>query len=186
MVGLVLLILGATQVPQNQSPENTSPVTTQESNNIDETKQVPATTTEERELHQIDAEPDKLLSRNNTGQQSRTYKGYVSTYTATYGGCLGCKKYYDEKGQLYFTMANGERLNDSRLTIAFYDLNLIPLNSMVSVCNTTNAHCTGAKVTDTGGFMACCKRIADLSLATANAIGAVTDKSIIEIRTKPE
>ena len=107
--------------------------------------------------------------------------GYVSTYTATYGGCLGCKQYFDEKGQLYYKMANGEKLDDNRLTIAFYDLGIMPLGTRVSLVNRTNGKSIVATITDTGGFMACCGRIADLSLATANAIGARTDIDLVEI-----
>src|SRR3990167_2456019 len=116
----------------------------------------------------------------------KTYTGYVSTYTATYEGCVGCKTYWDEKGQLYYKMANGEKLDDNRLTIAFYNLGIISLNSRVSIVNRSNGKSIVATVTDTGGFMDCCNRIADLSLATANAIGAETDKSIIEISEVPK
>src|SRR3990167_7124762 len=114
-------------------------------------------------------------------KMGETYTGYVSTYTATYGGCLGCKPYWDSKGQLYYNMANGEKLDDNRLTIAFYDLGIMPLGTRVSLVNRTNLKSIVATVTDTGGFMDCCNRIADLSLATANAIGARTDIDLVEI-----
>src|SRR3990167_9319205 len=129
----------------------------------------------------------RLDNTNWTNEQKNVWKakspisGYVSTYTATYGGCLGCKQYFDEKGQLYYKMANGEKLDDNRLTIAFYDLGIMPLGTRVSLVNRTNGKSIVATITDTGGFMACCGRIADLSLATANAIGARTDIDLVEI-----
>ena len=124
--------------------------------------------------------------QKNVWKANNPISGYVSTYTATYGGCLGCTKYYDEKGQLYYKMANGEKLDDNRLTIAFYNLGIMPLGTRVSLVNRTNGKSIVATVTDTGGFMDCCGRIADLSLATANAIGARTDKDIVEISEVPK
>src|SRR3990167_5289005 len=136
-------------------------------------------------------ETNNSRSRNTTSNIStvslvespKGWKGYVSSYSATWGGCLGCTKLYDQNGQLWYRMANGERLDDARFTIAFFDLGLIPLNSRVSVTNLTNCKSTGAVVTDTGGFMECCDRIADLSIATAQAIEAKTDLDLIEIKT---
>ena len=153
------------------------------------------------EIQQEEDEPDDTKlpkgayindSTNAQEEQKNVWKannpisGYVSTYTATYGGCLGCTKYYDEKGQLYYKMANGEKLDDNRLTIAFYNLGIMPLGTRVSLVNRTNGKSIVATVTDTGGFMDCCGRIADLSLATANAIGARTDKDIVEISEVPK
>ena len=134
----------------------------------------------------------RLDNTNWTNEQKNVWKakspisGYVSTYTATYGGCLGCKQYFDEKGQLYYKMANGEKLDDNRLTIAFYDLGIMPLGTRVSLINRTNGKSIVATITDTGGFMDCCNRIADLSLATANALGARTDLDIVEITEVPK
>lgn len=80
--------------------------------------------------------------------------GIASYYSRT--GCIGCSA--------NLTMANGEVLDDSRLTLAH---NQIPLNTDVRVCHDNK--CVTATVTDTGGFNEL-GRIADLSLATKEAI----------------
>ena len=125
------------------------------------------------------SEPSDKVSRNpkiqqdSNKQDSKTFQGKVSTYTATYGGCLSCTKHYDEKGQLYFITASGDRLDDSKFTLAF---NKLPLGSRVSVTNLNNYKSVGAVVNDRGGFEPL-GRIADLSLATAVSIGARTGNS---------
>ena len=133
-------------------------------------------------------EPTGEISEGNAREDMGTgglatadsQRGYVSSYSATFGGCLGCQKYYDSSGQLYYITASGERLDDSKYTLAS---NSIPLGKHVSVCNLDNGKCTGAKVNDTGGFDIPMynNRIGDLSIATANAIDARTDQDIIEI-----
>lgn len=88
--------------------------------------------------------------------------GKASYYSRA--GCLGCSK--------TLTMANGEPLDDSKITIA-----LTPeivrqhklLNKIVTVRNIETGTMTHAKVTDTGGF-ARHNRIADLSVATKHAL----------------
>jgi len=137
----------------------------------------------ETRMDQIDRQTSPASPQGSPESPQKVWKGYVSSYSATWGGCLGCTKLYDQNGQLWYRMANGERLDDARFTIAFFDLGLIPLNSRVSVTNLTNGKSTGAVVTDTGGFMECCDRIADLSIATAQAIEAKTDLDLIEIKT---
>src|SRR3990172_8550650 len=104
--------------------------------------------------------PKKYSRRKMTRSVQSPQKGHISTMAQTQN-----------------KMANGEKLDDNRLTIAFYNLGIISLNSRVSIVNRSNGKSIVATVTDTGGFMDCCNRIADLSLATANAIGAETDKS---------
>jgi len=92
----------------------------------------------------------------------RKLKGMASYYSVA--GCLGCSS--------TLTMANGETLDDTRLTIA-----LTPevvsahklLNDIVRVINVNNGQEITAKVTDTGGF-AKYNRVADLGLAVKNAI----------------
>lgn len=96
-------------------------------------------------------------------------EGKVSHYSRN--GCLGCSP--------NLTMANGEPLDDNRLTIAVPP-GTIPMNSHVKVTNTTTGLSVLAMVTDTGGF-AKLGRIADLTPAVANAIGTVTDKSHVVI-----
>ena len=89
-------------------------------------------------------------------------EGVASYYSVA--GCIGCSP--------TLTMANGERLSDEDLTVA-----LTPelvnekklLNDLVTVINLTNGKEVQAKVTDTGGFGKL-GRVADLSLATKNAI----------------
>lgn len=89
--------------------------------------------------------------------------GEASYYSTS--GCLGCDK--------NLIMANGEKLNDSKLTVALtpktvkkYKL----LNSFVKIRNRENGKEALVKVTDTGGF-AKYGRVADLSVATKNALG---------------
>lgn len=97
--------------------------------------------------------------------------GEASYYSVA--GCLGC----DPEA----IMANGEKLDDSKMTIALtpeivkkYKL----LNDKVKVTNLGNGHSIYAKVTDTGGF-AKYNRVADLSVATKNAIGC---KSLCQVK----
>src|SRR4030067_335477 len=106
----------------------------------------------------------------------KTIRGYVSHYSAKWGSCLGCPPHYDEKGQLYYITASGDRLDDNRLTIASNDF---PLGTMVSICNLDNLKCTTALVNDTGGFNMpkYNNRIADLVPAVRQALGTVTDKT---------
>jgi len=92
-----------------------------------------------------------------------TLFGPASYYSES--GCLGCSP--------TLTMANGQRLDDGRKTIALtpaivrtYKL----LNKKVILQNRTTGKHTVAVVTDTGGF-ARYGRIADLSVATKFAIG---------------
>jgi len=91
-----------------------------------------------------------------------TWTGTASYYSRA--GCLGCNK--------NFTMANGQRLDDQRLTLAMtpfavrtYKL----LNKKVTIRNRRTGASVVATVTDTGGF-ARYRRIADLSVATKLAI----------------
>jgi len=74
-------------------------------------------------------------------------------------GCLGCSP--------TMTMANGEPLDDSRLTVAYNDA---PLNSYLTITNIKTGQSVVAKVTDTGGFKRHGK-IIDLTIATRDAIG---------------
>lgn len=90
-------------------------------------------------------------------------EGEASYYSRA--GCLGCSE--------SMTMANGEILDDSKLTLA-----LTPemvrthklLNDTVVVENVSNGKTVRARVTDTGGFGRY-NRVADLSVATRDAIG---------------
>lgn len=83
--------------------------------------------------------------------------GKASYYSVA--GCLGCSP--------TLTMANGERLDDSRLTLAY---NHAPLNTRVKITNTVNGKTVVATITDRGGFERYGK-IADLSVATRDALG---------------
>jgi rare lipoprotein A (peptidoglycan hydrolase) len=87
----------------------------------------------------------------------RPTRGKASYYSIE--GCIGCNPAR--------TMANGQRLDDTRLTIAY---NHAPLNSMVKVKNVDNGKYIYAKITDRGGFERHGK-IADLSVATRDALG---------------
>ena len=80
----------------------------------------------------------------------------LSSYYS-FEGCIGC----NEKR----IMANGEQLDDSKLTVAY---NRAPLNSNVEVKNVKTGAVVVARVTDRGGFERHGK-IIDLSVATTTA-----------------
>lgn len=80
-------------------------------------------------------------------------------------GCIGCND--------GLIMANGQELDDEALTLALTPEEVNTgkrLNDIVVVENVRNGRTVKAKVTDTGGF-ASYNRIADLSVATKQAIG---------------
>lgn len=83
--------------------------------------------------------------------------GLASYYSET--GCLGCSP--------TLTMANGQRLDDTQMTVAY---NHAPLNTTISITNTKTNKTVQAKVTDRGGFERHGK-IVDLSVATKEALG---------------
>jgi len=119
--------------------------------------------------------PEKEIKTPQTENYTQIIKdlkgvwiGKVSHYSRA--GCLGCSK--------TLTMANGEPLDDSRLTIAF---NKAPLNSRVLVKNLDNGKSVEATVTDTGGFESL-GRIADLTPAVAKALETKTDISTVQIK----
>lgn len=85
------------------------------------------------------------------------WAGLASYYSEN--GCLGCSP--------TLTMANGQRLDDTKLTVAF---NRAPLNRQVEITNQATGQTVIATVTDRGGFERHGK-IIDLNLATKNAIG---------------
>ena len=89
---------------------------------------------------------------------ARTYYMGIASYYSR-AGCVGCSK--------TLTMANGQVLDDSRLTVAF---NRAKLNTFVTVTNSKIGQSVRAKVTDRGGFERL-GRIIDLTVATRDAIG---------------
>lgn len=84
------------------------------------------------------------------------WTGYASWYSVD--GCIGCNK--DR------IMANGQKLQDNKKTVAF---NRLPLGSIVKIRNMENDMITTAEVTDTGGFERLGK-IVDLTPAVRDAI----------------
>lgn len=91
-----------------------------------------------------------------------TYEGEASYYWT--GGCLGCSE--------TMTMANGEPLDDTKLTMALPPEEVRKhklLNDEFTVTNKANGQSVTVRVTDTGGF-AKYNRVADLSKATKEAI----------------
>ena len=94
-----------------------------------------------------------------------TWEGKATSYSIN--GCLGCRE--DR------LMANGEKLNDEALTIAFMRT---PLNIWVRVENLDNGKSVIARVTDRGGFEAW-GRIADVTPTVSRTIGLITDVSIV-------
>jgi rare lipoprotein A len=87
----------------------------------------------------------------------KTWSGEASYYSRS--ECVGCDP--------NMIMANGQPLDDSKLTVAF---NKAELGSAAMVVNKANNKSVIARVTDTGGFEKL-GRIIDLSLATKEATG---------------
>lgn len=104
-----------------------------------------------------DEHTDYLCKSPEPEIEAKVLEGNASYYSTT--GCLGCSP--------TLTMANGEPLDDSKITVAY---NRAPLNSYVTVTNILTMQSVRAKVTDRGGFERHGKLI-DLSVATKNAIG---------------
>jgi len=98
-----------------------------------------------------------------------TYRGIASYYSRE--GCIGCSP--------SLTMANGQELDDSALTVAY---NRAPLGTQIKVINITNGQEVIARVTDTGGFEKI-GRIIDLTIATRDAIkcSALCKVEVIEL-----
>ena len=134
----------------------------------------------ETRMDQIDRQTSPASPQGSPESPQKVWKGKISIYSATYGGCLYCKKYFDENGQLYYIRADGSRLVDDN-GIAF---NHLPLGTRVSLV-AFNGKSTGAVVKDTGGFESPeYGRIADLTPSLADALGVKTD-NIIEISKVP-
>jgi rare lipoprotein A (peptidoglycan hydrolase) len=96
-------------------------------------------------------------NRNVNKNVQKNVAGLVSYYSRK--GCLGCST--------DFTMANGKKLDDGKLTIAY---NVGKLNRRVKIINLRLGNSTIATVTDRGGFEKH-NKIADLSVATKIALG---------------
>ena len=128
--------------------------------------------------------PKGAGTRNET--QTKTLTGFVSGYSATYGGCLGCIPHYTDKGQLYYVTASGDWLDDSRFTIACTDD--FALGSRLSLVNRDNGKSVAVICNDRGGFNTpkYNNRIADLTPAVQKALGTVTDKTLVEISQVPK
>lgn len=103
--------------------------------------------------------------------KSKKIVGKVSYYS--HDGCIGCGE-----NQI---MANGQPFDENAMTLAIpAEWKHIKMGTLVIVKNLDNGKQMTARVTDTGGFLKY-NRIADLSKGLYEAIGAVTDKSNIEI-----
>lgn len=112
----------------------------------------------------------KKAKKAPPGANSGKFEGFVSHYSED--GCLGCDP--------NLVMANGERLDDSKHTIAMPP-GWVAMNTKVKLTNTSNGKTTTATVTDTGGFWDCCQRIADLTPAVAGELDTKTDQSLVII-----
>jgi len=85
-----------------------------------------------------------------------TWTGKASYYSRE--GCIGCSE--------SLTMANGEPLDNNKLTVAF---NKLPLGKTVRIINNRTHDVVTAEITDTGGFESL-GRIIDLTPAVRDAI----------------
>ena len=112
-------------------------------------------------------------AKEEARQNGKILEGEATIYSATIEGCLGCKPHYDKDSNVYFVMANGERLDDKKRTVACgvgTSCKVIPLGTTVVVQNVENGMFTTAVVTDTGGFGKLYGRILDMTPAVANRI----------------
>ena len=106
--------------------------------------------------------PTRVPTKSPAKLPTKSSGNVINSGNASYysiDGCLGCNANR--------TMANGERLDDGRLTLAY---NHLPMNTVVTITNTNTGAKVQATVTDTGGFERHGK-IADLSVATRDALG---------------
>lgn len=103
------------------------------------------------------ASPSATPAPTATPTPAGVWTGKASWYGRN--GCLGCSE--------TMTMANGQPLDDSAMTVAF---NMAPLGTQLSITNTATDQTATATVTDTGGFHRHGK-IIDLVPAVKEAIG---------------
>lgn len=115
----------------------------------------------------IEPSPIPTPTPSPTPKPKKIIKGYVSHYSVD--GCLGCRE--DR------LMRNGEKLDDTKATIA---VNGLKMNTRVLVTNTDNGKSIEAKVTDTGGFGRH-GRVADLTPVVYKYLETKTDKSVVLI-----
>lgn len=105
----------------------------------------------------------------------KTWSGTASYYSRK--GCLGCSK--------SFRMANGQILDNNKLTLACGLKSTCKnwkMGTVVEVKNQANGKTVKATVTDKGGLRP--GRIADLSMATRDAIGCSNLCKVIISETK--
>lgn len=117
------------------------------------------------------ATPTPTRKPTPTNTPIKGISGLASYYSRA--GCLGCNP-----GRI---MANGEVLDDGKLTVAY---NRAPLNSHIKIVNVKTNTEVVAKVTDRGGFENLKQpKIVDLSVATRDALGCghVCSVRIIEL-----
>ncbi len=113
--------------------------------------------------------PTPTPTVNKALTPDKYWVGVASWYGAGATECLGCRKYFDGN-TFYYVMANGQRLDDSKHTIAF---NRLPLGTKVRIQNLDNNMMVDAVVSDTGGFEEPkYNKIADLTKAVRNALNA--------------
>ncbi len=115
----------------------------------------------------------ELEAKEKARENGKILEGEATIYYDTIEGCLGCQPHYDENGNLYFVMANGERLDSNRKTVACgvgTSCNQFPLGTIVVVQNVENGMLTTAEVTDAGGFGKLYGRILDMTPAVASQI----------------
>lgn len=109
--------------------------------------------------------PEHTSTPTLTPTPARTeLRGLASYYSLD--GCIGCRE--DR------IMANGEKLDDNRITVAF---NRASLGTMLQIRNNDNGNVILAEITDTGGFEAHGK-IIDLSVAARDALGCGSTCSV--------
>jgi rare lipoprotein A len=122
---------------------------------------------------EVEKEVEEEVEEASVSEELKIAKtGKISYYS--HAGCLGC-----HPNQI---TASGEPFDENAMTLAIPAewRAEIPMGTMVRVTNLDNGKSQIAKVNDTGGFLKY-NRIADLSLALAQALEAKTDQSTITL-----
>jgi len=107
--------------------------------------------------------PQTAIATLPAGPDTRVLEGPASFYSEA--GCLGC--------DAALIMANGQRLDDNRATVAVPAHLVQYVGHMARLTNLVNGKTIVVPITDTGGFYApkYGYRVADMSVATKEELG---------------
>ncbi len=109
----------------------------------------------------------ELEAKEEARKNGRILEGWATFYEETIEGCRGCRPHYDENGQLYFVMANGQRLDDEAFTVACNDFPLGTKVVVQKVDEEGGGRIVTATVTDRHGA----NIVVDMTKAVRDSIG---------------